>query len=232
MGKREWREFKYRYENIGFLKFLVNMLGEKGVEANVTLWPNELFGELEEERKKFRDMNEKNAKENIEAYRGFVKKLINKGIIAGWRLSFNNNFRQNNEPKIERLSHFRNFNSFGSVFDEPYATLVHPANFMGKKWESVNLNDFLGEESIRRLKETVALFSQNGYTLVDVHAGLNPRSYTSDHYYDGVDYDGHLSARNGILSVYGTLPEDFDFSELIPKKLPEGQKMLEQLVKM
>ena len=231
MGKQGWREFKYKYENPGFLRFLVNILSGQGVQASVLLWPNEILGELEKERSRFRDMDEEDTLKSLEAYGEFLKKLKNLGIIPGWYLSFDNESRQNNEPEIKKLQHYRNSNRFGTVYDEPYATLVHPANFLGKKWESVSLHNFLGEESIRRLKEAVASFSENGYTLVRVNANLNPRYYTSDHYYDGVDYDGHLSAGEGTLVMYGSFPEDFDFSKLIPKKLTEEKKMLEQLVK-
>jgi len=230
MQKELWREFKYKYESPGFLRFLVNILGEKGVEASVTLWPNELFGELEEERNRFWKMNGEIFIKNIETYKEFLSKMKSRGIIPGWYLSFDNGFRQNNEPEIKRMNNYPHSSEFSTVHDEPYATLVHPANFIGRKWEAISLNSFEGEESIRRLKDAVATFADNGYALTFVHAGLNPQSWSHE-YTGGTDYDGLLSASGGNLTISGHFPEDFDFKIFVPKSLPEGQRMLEQLVR-
>jgi hypothetical protein len=233
--RKEWRKFKYTYKNPDFLRFLVSILGDKGVEAGVSFWPNEFFGELGQERSRFKKMHREEFMKNLEAYKQFLSKLKAKGIIPGWRLVFDYSFRQNNEPKIEKIYPYSKLENEGlTIDDEPHVTLVHPVNFINGKWEEIDLTNFLGEKSIRRLKEAVEFFSEKGYTLINVSGGLNPQPYTADHYVNGVDYDGHLFATGGIVEISGKLPEDFDFKKFVPGNLPVNQqsKMLEQLVKV
>lgn len=227
MGRQnEWKKFKYQYTNPEFLKFLVNMLGEEDVEASVFLRAKEMK-EFKEEGEKFRRMSNETLEKNLEIYKEFLSRVSSRGIIFEWNLVFNYEHRQFNEPEIKYTG--RNFRPV--VSGEPQITLTDPSNFIGEKWEGVNLSYFQGKESIRKLKKAVLNFTNNGYDLIDVYASLNPQPYTSDHYFDGVDYDGHLFATDGVLEISGKLPEDFDFSKFIPKKFPGRRKMLEQLIR-
>ena len=219
MGQEEdWRRLEYKYERPEFLKSLVNMLDGNGIEVSVCL-SNESFGEeTQKEKNGFFNMDEKTLMENREAYKEFILKLKNKGIIPGWSLHFNSSFKH---PEME-YTWMRHF----SIRDdeELYATLIHPANFADGKWESIFFNDFKGEKNIRRLKESVRVFSENGYALVHVYATLNLEPYNPKYHYNGVDYSGTLEAGDGILSIMGYFPKDFDFSIFVPKELPEGQR--------
>lgn len=229
MTQREpWREFKYKYENPGFLRFLVDILGEKGVVANAYMCPNELDGELEDTRRKFFRMGKEEFERNFESYLQFYSKLREHGIIPGMILKFDYSFGQNDGPKIEQLIPYRR-EQYEGYSEKLRGLLMSPANFIGKRWEGISFESFFGEQSIRNLKKSVEMFSNEGYSLVQVRANLNPQPYTSDHYHDGVDYDGHLFAGGGNMEISGNFPEDFDFSRFIPKRLPERQKMLDQL---
>ena len=230
MEQRNRREFKYQYTAPDFLRFLVSILGEKEVEASVVLWPNELFGELEKEREKFKHMDEKTLVEHLEEYQQFLSKMREKGIIPGWYLSFDNAVRQHDYPQIKKMSH-HNRGEWGTFSDVSNVTLVNPENFLGSKWETVSFSEFLGEKSIQILKEAIPRFVERGYSIVRVYGGLNPQPWEHE-YTGGVDYDGHLSAGGGIMTLSGNFPEDFDFRRFVPKKLPGSQKMLEQLARI
>lgn len=231
MKQEEWREFKYRYENPDFLNFLVDILGEKGVQAGAYLEAKEME-EFREEKNNLLSMNEKEFMENFEKYKSLIQTMKGKGIIPGWCLAFNYDYRQNDTPEVKKLHTNRFGNEFSTVHDEPHLTLVHPENFTGGKWEGISFSNFEGEKSVRRFKESVRGFVEKGYNLIRVSANLNPQPYTSDHYNDGCDYDGHLFAAGGEMTLCGKFPEDFDFNRFVPKQLPQSQKMLEQLVRI
>ncbi len=226
--KEPWREFKYKYSGGNeFLKFLVmDLLSDKGVVANVYLEVPEMEI-FREERNKFSKMDEQTFKENFDRYKEYISRILNKNIIPHYRLNFEGGRR---EPHVKNIRYLKN--EHGGVIPEAYELESHPTNFSRERFQEVSFEGFNGETQIKKLKEAVGKFTEREkYKIVQIRAGLNPRDYTSDHYYDGVDYDGHLFAGGGNFEVSGNFPENFDFRRFVPKILPEGQRMLEQLVR-
>ncbi|MBI4116433.1 hypothetical protein HY449_01675 [Candidatus Pacearchaeota archaeon] len=226
--KEPWKEFKYKYSGGSeFLRFLVtNLLSDKGVAANVYLEVPEMEM-FWKERSEFSRMDEQTFKKNFDKYRNYLSRILNKNIIPHYSLDFNGGDR---EPRVKNIRYIKD--QHGGVIPEAYELESNPANFSRERFQMVYFEGFNGEEQMKKLKESVGKFVEGGrYEIFKVSAGLNPRSYTSDHYYDGVDYDGRLFAGGGNLEIGGHFPEDFDFRIFVPKSLPEGQKMLEQLVR-
>ena len=220
-NKKEWREFKYHYNNPIFLNFLLfEILSAKSTVVGTVLELIEMDN-FREERNRFYKMSEEEFKIKLEEYSAFMLKLNQAGIVADKVIEF------------DCIYHEGKITEYGPHSLHSHKMLSHPSNLLAGRFAQVSFGGFEGEEKIKRLRETARiLIDNNGYRIVNVRAGLNQRPYTSDHYYDGVDYDGHLFAAGGNFNISGYFPEDFDFRKLILKKLPESQKALECLVKI
>ncbi len=226
--KEPWRKFEYKYSGgSDFLRFLVmELLSDEGVSANVSLEVPEMEMFVKE-RNAFSRMDEQTFKENFDRYKDYISRILEKNIVPHFSLNFEGEWK---EPTVKNIRYITG--PYGRVIPEAYELESNPANFSRERFQMIIFEGFNGKEKIRQLKEAVGKFTEGGkYEIFNVKAGLNPRPYTSDHYYDGVDYDGHLFAGGGNMTISGNFPENFDFRKFVPKVLPGRQKMLEQLVR-
>jgi hypothetical protein len=128
-------------------------------------------------------------------------------IYPFWGLSFDNGFRQFNEPKLKDL--IPTLREFSAVYEEPNKTCVQPFQFVGnKKWYQIFLEDFIGE-SVEGAKIAIDGFVKDGYKLVSVFTQLNPQIYTTDHYCDYEKSDLEVFVGGGKITIYNKLPENF-----------------------
>jgi hypothetical protein len=129
-------------------------------------------------------------------------------IYPFWGISFDNSFRQFNEPKLKDL--IPTLKEFFPVYEEPNKTCVQPFQFVGnKKWYQIFFKDFIGE-SVEGAKIAIDGFVKDGYKLISVFTQLNPRSYTSDHYYDYEKSDLEIFVGEGKINIYSEVPENFN----------------------
>ena len=214
-NKKEWREFKYQYNNPLFLNFLLfEILSDKSTVVGTVLELIEMDN-FREERKRFYKMSEEEFKMKLEEYSAFVLKLNQAGIVADKVFEF------------DHIYHEGKINEYGPHTFHSHKMLSHPSNLLAGRFAQVCFDGFEGEEKIKRLREIVKILIDNkGYRITNVGASLNPRPYTSDHYYNSIRYEGYLIAGGGNFNISGWFSEDFDFG-----KLPESQKALECLVK-
>ena len=91
---------------------------------------------------------------------------------------------------------------------------------LGNKWPRIEFKDF-GKTG----QEAISAFVEQGYRVTKIHADLNPRSGTSDHYYSWYKCDATLWASDGEIDMDGKFPDDFDPIKIQRKKLTDiGEK--------
>lgn len=86
---------------------------------------------------------------------------------------------------------------------------AHPAHFMeGWRPYSIMFSNAREPEDIRMVKEAALAAQEDRYKIIRVSAGLNPRDWDRGcSYSSGTDYDGHLLAEDGKVTIKGMREE-------------------------
>ena len=134
-------------------------------------------------------------------------------IIPLWQLRFNGQCGPDNE-----------INYIGDRIDEVGEELYYFFNSprtlaLGDKFTRIVFND-----CGKRHREAAEEYLKRGYRATYLTADLNPRSGTSDHYYSRYDCDARLRAQNGVITIDGKFPDDFDPTKIEKRKLTENTK--------
>lgn len=198
---------KYRYADPRLLNRLVDVI-DKETSKHVTVRMVPEMPEFLQNRKAFYDMPRseyERAMDRLGIHRNYCLK-VNYDIYSG-------------EPRIE---YGRRNKAEYRDGEEKVADEWSPLDvFFGrKKFQYIIFEDF-GVLSVEPVQRAVRLAIKNGYVVDYISMGLNPRSYTSDHYYDGTDYSAHLYVGGGEITITG------DFKEKEMKELPDILRALE-----
>ena len=120
--------------------------------------------------------------------------------------------------------------------EELYRFCRDPIHFTrGYKWYSIIFGEVKGKEKIGIVKRAIPQFLSQGYIVTSLTAQLNPYIRRGE-YVDYCESDATLIAHDGKITIFGKIPDgyDFDLEKIKGMKrqiLPEEPKLLDGLVK-
>ncbi|MEK6849695.1 MAG: hypothetical protein AABY01_03950 [Nanoarchaeota archaeon] len=224
-------EVSFKYESPDTLRVLVNALSENSVEMSVGLkpvLPEQIFSEIYKLTQKIeviRDQIPWNEQE-----KPMLEVLLRLGDIAEEYqilpltslLCDYSIGRGRPELKNEMVP----TNESSKVFAAAHRVMP-PAHMNDRRPLSIYFREARGTDNIQLIKTSVLELPKEKWSVSSVYVGLNPRDWSSE-YYGGTDYDAHLSAGKGKITISGDWKE-----EMVAQKYTEQvQKMLvgEQLL--
>lgn len=218
-------EQKFSYTSQEQLKLLVALLAESSIELSAFMGatvPDEFRGlrdRIYEMRRTFR------GKEELEQSEPLLERLIEQA--REYKVlpftSIRCDFAINGRPQIEPAYDFWRI-------DDPFFGGENPLAFVeGWRVSSICMTNARKKRDIKIIKETVIGIPTEKYTIRSISAGLDPRDYTSDHYFDGTDYSGHLNASDGTITLTGAAKVKGGFDQLLKKLAEMGIKPAQNL---
>ncbi len=211
----------YTYERQDQLKLLISLLAENSLELSVNMKavvPREFDALIERIlREKQMDTDavralapEGSIEERYAAHREVVGNLLEELAKEAERLkvfpftSLSCLFPLYWGPDIKHTFpyHFKGHKRIDELY---FRLLASPlALLRGWRFHSIWMEDARDGTNIRVVKDTAVNTPEDQYIITSVYAGLNPRDWGGGcSYTSGTDYDAHLSAENGIITVSG-----------------------------
>ncbi|HLF54255.1 MAG TPA: hypothetical protein VI612_00860 [Candidatus Nanoarchaeia archaeon] len=210
----------FSYTSPEQLKLLVGLLAESSIRLDVWMRaavPEEFVG-LREELDRYDVYHHPEDKEQQKRLETEVGKLFELAQTA--RVLPFTSLQDNFYCGGTQIKHKYAFHR--AKFKFPWNEAIHPLRILeGWRFYTIGLQEAEKPADIQQVKQTVVNMPTDRYVITNINAGLNPRDYTSDHYYDGTDYDGHLFASNGTITLTG--------SAAVPERTT---KLLEALLKI
>ncbi len=215
----------FSYTSNEQLKLLVALLAESSIELSV-----HMMAVVPEEFRKLRDRicslrgtgNRKDEEESKPLLEKIIEQAKEHRVLPFTSLKCD--FAIYGRAQIESAYGFRR------IEDNPFIGGEHPLAFVeGWRVYGINMTDARKERDIRVIKETAISIPSDKYTITSIRAGLNPCDYTSDHYFDGTDYDGYLWAGDGTITLTGAAKVKGGFDKMLKKLAEMGIKPVQKL---